>query len=172
MNVKTLKNDLAQCDKTLPIILSKDAEGNNYYKLERCSVGYYAPIYAWHGELSDNKESLTTHETVQQALILHSMSNLKSNDGLLVQDVLQEIETLGLTDDTPVILSKKTEDNRYNEGSPYRHLYEAYYDKEQGAYGWGDAAIYEEDELTKEFLEEEELVKEKMLFSIVLSPTN
>lgn len=64
MNIQTLKHDLAQCDKTLPIILSKDGEGNNYYKLERCAVGYYAPLCAWYGELSENKESLATHEIV------------------------------------------------------------------------------------------------------------
>ena len=166
MNIQTLKHDLAQCDKTLPIILSRDGEGNNYYKLERCAVGYYAPLCSWYGNLSENKESLAAHETVQQSFVLYPLSNLESTQGLCVQDLLQEIETLCLTDDTPVILSKR------KEGSPYDGFCEAYYDKDQGAYGWGDVAIYDEEELTEEFLEEEELEKEKMLFSVVLYPAN
>lgn len=163
MDIEKLKNDLREEKAELPLVISKDSEGNNYYYLEKISLAYYVPKTTWSGTINENEI-----EQGKKAIVLHPLSNLSDEKGINGIELLNIINSLGLENDTLTIIEKGR-----GEGSPYDGLTEAYYNK-KGPYGWGQAVIYHEEEFKedKEYFERFELNKENMNLSIVLFPIN
>lgn len=51
MKVKDLIDELSEYDPEAEVILSSDAEGNNYSPARMLCAAHYTPIKSWYGEV-------------------------------------------------------------------------------------------------------------------------
>lgn len=58
MTIRELKENIKNEPDDKLVILSKDAEGNNFSPLVQVSNSFYVPITNWYGELSQNKDGI------------------------------------------------------------------------------------------------------------------
>lgn len=62
--VGELVSKLSKLSPSLPVVMSKDAEGNSYSPYSDISVGKYCPDSTWSGDYSEETEYDDYHECI------------------------------------------------------------------------------------------------------------